>query len=103
MCDQYLYIKGTEETHEPKGEGIYEENENSSSANNGSKDANNVKGMFRMFYCSGVEYLDLSNWNLGNAEYLEDFIAGCYHLEKIEMPINLKQNIEFGYSNYKQV
>ena len=28
-----------EETHEPKGEGIYEENENSSSANNGSKDA----------------------------------------------------------------
>ena len=31
------------------------------------------------------------------------FIAGCYHLEKIEIPINLKQNIEFGYSNYKQV
>jgi len=31
------------------------------------------------------------------------FIAGCYHLEKFEIPINLKQNIEFGYSNYKQV
>ena len=65
-------------------------------------DVRNVTNIYRIFKSCGVKYLDLSNWNFGNVTNAD--LSFVYTgLETIEIPINLKEDAEFGYSNYKQV
>jgi len=66
-------------------------------------DVRNVTTMHRTFCACGVRYLDLSGWNLGKVEYAKEALDPCSRLDTIEIPTNLKADIEFGYWYYKQV